>query len=255
MTTLSDELNKLRSNICNDCKKRFVPGNVLNVSSTSTSTPFWRRMFRNRQHRLPSRSAVHMAGSSRTSNSANSSSIPTISLITSETIPGITVDTSTTNPGPEQTRISPKLERPEFSVEYNPEVKRALTLDLEHVFAYEYPAYCVKISPDGQKLAVGFRDSGEMIISDMRSRSNVRSVSEHLNSRLGWVYISVFVDRYVKDKLSIWCVKFSPDGRLLATGAEDHNIRVYFFSDRESLHEPDFTLDMGHHSKPNACHV
>ena len=62
------------------------------------------------------------------------------------------------------------------------------------------------------------------------------------------------MDRYVKDELLIWCVAFSPDGRLLATGADDDRIRV-LFSDCENLHEPDFTLDMGHHSKPNACHV
>ena len=157
MTTLADELNKLRSNICNDCKKRFVPGNVLNVSSTSTSTPFWRHMFRNRQHRLPSGSAVHMAGSSRTSN---------------------------TNPGPEQTRISPKLERPDFSVEYNPEVKRALTLHLEHVFTHESPALCSKMSPDGRRTAVGFGHTGATIITDLITRSNVRSVSEYFVSRI-----------------------------------------------------------------------
>ena len=41
---------------------------------------------------------------------------------------------------------------------------------------------------------------------------------------------SVFVDRYVKDALTIWGVKFSPDGRLLATGANDHQVRVCPFS-------------------------
>ena len=34
------------------------------------------------------------------------------------------------------------------------------------------------------------------------------------------------MDRYVKEKLLIWSVKFSPDGRLLATGATDNQIRV-----------------------------
>ena len=62
------------------------------------------------------------------------------------------------------------------------------------------------------------------------------------------------MDRYVKDKLSIWSVKFSPNGRLLATGADDHKIRVLSLN-CENFHESDFILDMGHHTKPNACHV
>ena len=186
MSTLSDELDKLRSNICHDCKKRLIPGNVsaspgMNASTAilSTSAPFWRRMF---QHRLPSRFTVHTG---RTSNSAASTSaVPTISPISSETIPGTAIDTSPTNPGPEQTRISPEPDHPEFSVEYNPEEKRALTLHLEHVFTHESPAYCMKISPDGQRMAVGFRYSGTTIISDLKTGSNVRSVSECLFSCL-----------------------------------------------------------------------
>ena len=179
MTTLSDELDKLRSNICLDCQKKLVPGNVSaspgpNVSTMSTSAPFWRRMFQNHQHCLPSRSAVH--------NSATSESVvPTMSL---ETISYATVDTSSTNPGPKQTRISPKAESPEFSVEYNPEVKRALAIHLEHVFAHASPAWSVKINPDGQRMAVGFQNSGATIISNMKTRSNVRSVSKFLFSSL-----------------------------------------------------------------------
>ena len=118
--------------------------------------------------------------------------------------------------------------RPEFSVKYNPEAKRALALHLEHVFIYESSAYCVNISPDGQRMAVGFQDSGATIISDMKTRSNVRSVSCFAVSVV-WTKIcfSVFVDRYVKDRLLISSVKFGPDGRFLATGATDHRIRVY----------------------------
>ena len=117
--------------------------------------------------------------------SPNSSSIPAISLSNSEMIPITTVDTSSTNHEPEQSPISPKHDCPEFSVEYNPEVQRALTLHLEHVFAYESPALCMKISPYGQRAAVGFGHSGATIISDMKTQSNVRSASEYLVSRLG----------------------------------------------------------------------
>ena len=154
----------------------------MNASSTATFAPFWRRMFNIAfPHDLPS-----MASSSRTFNSATSRSIiPTISLISSETIPATTVDTFATNHDPEQTRISPKPEPPEFSVKYNPEVKRALDFRLEHVFAYEFPPFCMKISPDGQRMAVGFQDSGATIISDMKTRLNVGSVFQSLISHLG----------------------------------------------------------------------
>ena len=92
-------------------------------------------MFQN----LPSRSAADL-------NSATSEIVvPTISI---ETIPYTTVDTSLTNSEPEQTQMSPKAESPEFLVEYNPEVKRALALHLEHVFAHASPALCAKIRPD-----------------------------------------------------------------------------------------------------------
>ena len=123
-----------------------------------------------------------MAGSGRTSNSAVSSPIPTISLNTSEPIPEAIVDAPTTHSGHESAQISPEQESepPEFSVEYNPEVTRALTLHLEHVFMHENPAWCMKISPNGQGMAIGFDESGAAIISDMKTRSNVRSVSEFL---------------------------------------------------------------------------
>ena len=116
--------------------------------------------------------------------SSNSSSIPTILLNNSETIHNTTVNTLEMNLDSEQTPISPEPDRPEFSVEYNPEVKRPLDLHLEHVFAYECPAYSVKISPGGQRMAVGFGHSGATIIRDMKTQSNVRSVSEYLVSRL-----------------------------------------------------------------------
>ena len=38
--------------------------------------------------------------------------------------------------------------------------------------------------------------------------------------------ISIFVDRYVKDRIDIMTVQFSLNGKLLATGASDGQIRV-----------------------------
>ena len=111
-------------------------------------------------------------------------------------IPDAASDAPTTNSSREQTPISsesdkesdkesePDSDPPEFSVEYNPAVKRALDLHLEHVFPHKCPAWSVKITHDGQRMAVGFKESGATIISDMKTRSNVRSVPECLVSSL-----------------------------------------------------------------------
>ena len=156
MTTLSDELDKLRENICHDCKKKFVPGNVCDPPSPG---------------RIAATPSTDLPPTNNT-NAAISASSVAILLSTSETTPGTAVDTPAMNPGPE------------FSVEYNPEVKRSLALHLEHVFAHENPAFCMKISPDGQGMAVGFQNSGATIINGSKTRSNVRSVSECLAGAL-----------------------------------------------------------------------
>ena len=167
MKTLTDELDKLRGNICHDCKKKFVPGSVSDPASSY-----------GRNAVTPSTSAIDNTSSS---NSATDSSIPVISFTDFERTPGATSDAPITDSIGKSTPISfesePYSEPPEFSVEYNPEVKRTLALHLEHVFVHEYPAYCANISPDGQGMAVGFEDSGATIITDMKTKSNVRSVS------------------------------------------------------------------------------
>ena len=180
MATLYDELDSLRSNICHECKKRLAPGIVAGPGSatspgqnasaaTSSSTsedPF----------RLP---PIDNTGTGGSSDSQISISVPATSLSTPETIPGTTLDTPVPNPHSElETPDSPKLISglPEFSVEYNPEVKRAFDLHLEHVFAHESPAFCMRMSPDGQRMAVGCQTSGETVVSEMRTKSKVRSV-------------------------------------------------------------------------------
>ena len=186
MTTLSDELNNLRNNICHDCKKKFVPdivsaaapSNGLNSSvATSSKSAFWRRMFKGR---LPS---IDNTAYGYTSDSAVSNSLTTVPLSTSETLPDTPVDTFAPNTGPKQTsELKPELS--EFLIEYNPEVKRALDIRLVHVFTHESPIFSMKISPDGQKIAVGIAGAGKAIINEVKTKSNVRSVSEALVSNL-----------------------------------------------------------------------
>ena len=66
---------------------------------------------------------------------------------------------------------------------------------------------------------------------------------------------SVFVDRYVKDPITIRSVQFSPDGQLLATGATDGQIRVRFLKMRMFVNFILLRLDMDYHTKTNASHV
>ena len=66
---------------------------------------------------------------------------------------------------------------------------------------------------------------------------------------------SAFVDRYVKDRIGIWNVQFSPNGQLLATGASDNQIRVCSFKTRVLINLILRCLDMGYYHKTNASHV
>ena len=156
VTTLSDELDKLRDNICHDCKERLLPG----TGGISIPT---------RQNASAFQGPQHAPMAKVTDN---------VSPIISETIHHTTIDTPAMISGSEH-NPEPKSELPEFFVVYNPEVKRALDLHLMHVFTNESRAHCVKVSPDGQRIAVGFHDDGKAIISEVKTRLNIRSVFEY----------------------------------------------------------------------------
>ena len=169
---------------------RLVPGSVLTptglnpstaASSTpSTPAPFWRALL---QGRLPSRAPINNSSSGDTYNSKNLSSIPKLSPTTPETIFDPLIDTPATASGSEQAPISspePESKHPKPSVVYNLEVKRTLDLHLSQVFAHDSP-FCMKISPDGQKIAVGALSLGKTVISEVNTGSKVRSVLEHLS--------------------------------------------------------------------------
>ena len=60
---------------------------------------------------------------------------------------------------------------PMWSVVYHPEVKQALELHLAHTFTYDAEVYCVKMSPDGQRLAVG--GEGNTYLNELQTGSNI----------------------------------------------------------------------------------
>ena len=76
----------------------------------------------------------------------------------------------------------PKPEPPTWSVEYHPGSQRVLDLHLANVVTYKAIPYCVKISPDGHRVAVGLHD-GTTYLNELNTGSKIWLVSNHLNSR------------------------------------------------------------------------
>lgn len=95
---------------------------------------------------------------------------------------------------------------------FNPNVPRTLDVSLIHNLVHESVVCCVRFSNDGRYVATGCNRSAQ--IFDSRDGKKVCEL----------------LDDSVQDKdgdLYIRSVCFSPDGKLLATGAEDRRIRVW----------------------------
>lgn len=95
---------------------------------------------------------------------------------------------------------------------FNPQVPRLLDVDLMHNLVHESVVCCVRFSQDGRYVATGCNRSAQIF-----------------DAHTGKKYCEL-QDDSVQDKdgdLYIRSVCFSPDGKLLATGAEDRKIRVW----------------------------
>ena len=227
--TLTVELDDLRNSICDSCKQNVSYSNssapliAISASQDSAgraapvSTPLGRRLF-------PGRQRTDNALSIRPSHSPAASPNTLLAPFEPKVAHNLPTTPTPTNPGPEK-----KPTPPEWSLVYNPEVEQNLGLHLAHFFTFDSSVHCIHMSPDGQRLAVGLAGNGKTHLYEMETGSNIRLVSEPLVKY--WIDVidpSVFVDRYVnvKDRITIFSVKFSPNGQLLATGASDNRIRV-----------------------------
>ena len=85
----------------------------------------------------------------------------------------------TVSPGQKPDRPDP----PHWSLLYDPEVERALDLQLTHTFKYDSPPHCVKMSPDGQSLAVGLGGDGKTCIYELETGTNIWLVTQPLDFR------------------------------------------------------------------------
>jgi glucose repression regulatory protein TUP1 len=102
-----------------------------------------------------------------------------------------------------------KVESDWFAI-FNPEVPRVLDVDLLHTLQHESVVCCVRFSHDGKYVATGCNRSAQ--IFDVFTGQKICILQDESVDSVGDLYIR--------------SVCFSPDGRYLATGAEDKLIRV-----------------------------
>ncbi|KAA8563677.1 hypothetical protein EYC84_011698 [Monilinia fructicola] len=125
-----------------------------------------------------------------------------------------------------------KVEADWFAI-FNPDVPKILDVDLVHTLIHESVVCCVRFSHDGKFVATGCNRSAQ--IYDVITGNKVCVLQDDSVDAVGDLYIR--------------SVCFSPDGRYLATGAEDKLIRVWDIASRTirntfSGHEQDiYSLD------------
>ncbi|WPG98143.1 Hypothetical protein R9X50_00092900 [Acrodontium crateriforme] len=113
----------------------------------------------------------------------------------------------------EPEKLPPHLKRQgeDWHAVFNPRVPRRLDVDLVHNLPHQSVVCCVRFSHDGRFVATGCNRSAQ--IFDVNTGKQVCHLQDGNTSTEGDLYIR--------------SVCFSPDGRYLATGAEDKIIRVW----------------------------
>ena len=112
---------------------------------------------------------------------------------------------------PDELPAELKRQGPDWFAVFNPNVPRALDVSLMHSLLHESVVCCVRFSADGKYVATGCNRSAQ--IFDVREGRKVCELQDESVDKEGDLYIR--------------SVCFSPDGKLLATGAEDKKIRVW----------------------------
>ncbi|KZF21277.1 WD40 repeat-like protein [Xylona heveae TC161] len=115
---------------------------------------------------------------------------------------------------------SQKREGTDWFAVFNPRIPRVLDVDLVHTLSHESVVCCVRFSHDGKYVATGCNRSAQ--IFDVTTGKLVSHLQDDSVDKDGDLYIR--------------SVCFSPDGRYLATGAEDRQIRVWDIQNRTIKH-------------------
>lgn len=120
---------------------------------------------------------------------------------------------------PDQVPPHQKREGDDWYAIFNPRVQRVLDVELMHNLTHESVVCCVRFSHDGRFVATGCNRSAQ--IFDVHTGRQVVSLQDDAVDKEGDLYIR--------------SVCFSPDGKYLATGAEDKLIRVCQFDTSLSI--------------------
>lgn len=109
-------------------------------------------------------------------------------------------------------KLSPALKRSgeDWHAVFNPRVMRRLDVELVHNLVHQSVVCCVRFSADGKYVATGCNRSAQ--IFDVVTGQQVCHLTDSATNQDGDLYIR--------------SVCFSPNGKFLATGAEDKIIRV-----------------------------
>ena len=112
--------------------------------------------------------------------SSDSIAVPQNNDTTSESPPQVAPPPDPSEPPPSVKKVSINFSKKKaestWSVEYHPEAKRVLDLHLDKVIRYEASIYCVEVSPDGHRFAIGL-SNGTTYLKELETGSNIWLVS------------------------------------------------------------------------------
>lgn len=114
-----------------------------------------------------------------------------------------------------------KREGVDWYAVFNPAVRRVLDVDLVHTLEHQSVVCCVRFSLDGRYVATGCNRLAS--IYDVETGQQVAQLQD--------LQINDEGDLYIRS------VCFSPDGKYLATGAEDKIIRVWEIGTAKIIHQ------------------
>ncbi|KAJ1976534.1 general transcription repressor [Dimargaris verticillata] len=113
-----------------------------------------------------------------------------------------------------------KIEGVDWFAIFNPKLPRSLEMDMLHSLDHSSVVCCVRFSNDGKLLATGCNRTAQ--IFDVNTGGLVITLNDESVPKEGDLYIR--------------SVCFSPDGKYLATGAEDKLIRIWDLASKRICH-------------------
>ncbi|KAG7693466.1 hypothetical protein KL930_000479 [Ogataea haglerorum] len=134
-----------------------------------------------------------------------------------------------------------KKQHSEYYIVYNPKVPKKVDTSLVHSFDHTSVVCCVRFSKDGKFLATGCNKLTQVF--SVETGDLVARLSDESSASSNGSYDTDTGDLYIRS------VCFSPDGKFLATGAEDKIIRIWDLATRTIVkylkgHEQDiYSLD------------